>query len=802
MRPDRLLVLLVLGLVAPWILAAAAAVGTAAGASEPEGRTGERPGLARQASYSGLWPFFSHEAFEDGSEKWTSLLGAVRVNTEPDGDWHHHVLPFYCASLGEGRTDRQLGLYPLLYLGRRSPERDHDAVLPLFWRWRAEEARHVLLWPLLQAARNPEPAPFRWVPVLFRHGAWSDPAETRSRLGVPVLLEAFERSSAEGRRAWTILNAFNFAAETRSGLPVGKLSLSGEAGWHAHLFPLFSAGRREPESRYFHTPLAGAWSGPEGRRGISLPPLLTWAWWRPEEHHVHSLALFHSWRSERGEGLVAAPFYWAGEDKPSAKTWRFYSLLYGWVEDASRERRDHYLPLALSRYGREPDGYDLDVLCPLGHSSRRGQDASTTRALPFYDRKHTAEGDWLGVGGIVYRRHELNARGSVSHWVLLPLGRWTTWPEGHLAWALPVFYRRSETTDSGFARTTFVAPSFFSHRSERRWRAGAAGEAAGTGRTQEGRSARSAIHLWPVFGLERDASASKAAGTAEAAREWETKAFSTLYPFFQVSRRAGGTSQGYVETSVHAPWPFVKWRGDGQSFDLRLFPTLFVGDAERRTYLYLYPLLSVEEGPGAGAGFWHWLSLVHWHGGDDIQRFHLFPMLFLWRRQGETTRVTGPLWLYHYRDSPDGGWFHLFPLGFGRWGPRDSGFGVFPIVYRRHHGAEEVNYWNPARFFFIVNSLASEQEGHWSVLWKLVERTWTAGGDRELRVLHRLFVSRDVQGQRELLLNPLFHHFADERTGRRSFSILKFIYRSEVEGGEKRVSVLFIPIWRERVGGE
>src|SRR5262245_37271532 len=106
--------------------------------------------LRRQQSYSGVWPFYSHETFEDGTEKWMSLGGLVRADASANGDTSHHVLPFYATSSLEAGSDRSLALFPLLYLRRRSPETSYDFVLPLFGNWQSGVARHTVLWPLFQ----------------------------------------------------------------------------------------------------------------------------------------------------------------------------------------------------------------------------------------------------------------------------------------------------------------------------------------------------------------------------------------------------------------------------------------------------------------------------------------------------------------------------------------------------------------------------------------------------------------------------------------------------------------------------
>ena len=69
---------------------------------------GEGGPLRRQSVYRGLFPFYTHEEFEDGSSRSKVLLGLVRAESEPNGDSYHHVLPFYSTSLSDGGVDRSL----------------------------------------------------------------------------------------------------------------------------------------------------------------------------------------------------------------------------------------------------------------------------------------------------------------------------------------------------------------------------------------------------------------------------------------------------------------------------------------------------------------------------------------------------------------------------------------------------------------------------------------------------------------------------------------------------------------------
>jgi hypothetical protein len=280
-------------------------------------------------------------------------------------------------------------------------------------------------------------------------------------------------------------------------------------------------------------------------------------------------------------------------------------------------------------------------------------------------------------------------------------------------------------------------------------------------------------------------------------------AYSTLFPFFRVETRHetkdAGAAVAEESLWVHAPWPIVRYKEESHSTDFLFFPSIYAGDAPRRSYAYLWPLLAVEDGPEARAKFGYHTSLVRWYSDAKEDTFHIFPALFRWSRtEDEGLSVASLFYLAYLRSGPSDGWFHILPLGYGKWDEDRLSFGVFPLYLHRDAGKEAIDYWNPTRFLFLWNTFLGKDEFHWSFFWKLVERTSAKSGDGEFRILHRLFVDRSVEGQHELTLNPFFSNFEDERTGKSSFSILKFVYRSDTEGGETTRRVFFIPVSRSR----
>ena len=241
-------------------------------------------------------------------------------------------------------------------------------------------------------------------------------------------------------------------------------------------------------------------------------------------------------------------------------------------------------------------------------------------------------------------------------------------------------------------------------------------------------------------------------------------------------------------------WPLVHLSQSSGTRKVAVAPLVFTGKTPGRGYAYLYPLAAIERGPESEKGFGFWTSFIQWHENAESTHVHLCPLVFKYSRDHEATSVLGLFGSVLYRSSKGEGWFHLFPLGFGMWEGDQVSFGVFPFYLRRRHGDEGIGYWNAARLLFLFNDLSSPRERHWSLFWKLIQRTSDVEGNHELRVLHRLVVHRDVQGQRELIVNPLFRSFEDARTGEASFDILKVIYRRERKDGVERVRVLGIPL--------
>jgi len=744
--------------------------------------------LRRQVSYSGLFPFYSHERFEDGSARTRGAAGLVRIDREPDGSFRHALIPLYGVSANPSRGERELAIWPLLLLHGRSPGEGYDALGPLA-RWYRGESQHLLLWPLLHAAREPREEPFRYLPTLYRQGFWAD-GTIRRRLGVP-LLELAEHSRSGKVSAWTILNAFNFAPETEGGLPLARARLHEDGSWSAHLFPLAFAGRG-PERRYVYTPLAAWWSAMDGSSGIVLPPALSWLERESEAFRLNVLwPFFRLARDSHSTSTRLFPFYFEDENRERNAGYRFLIPFHGltWTGDG---RRQHYVPLLLAHYyASESGAVSAGALWPLLHYGRDGSDLEV-RVLPFLDHRRLGTVEHSGVGILLYRRSIRPDRDLAEHWVLWPLLRRRTSPTRSTAWLLPFFCRDIERSPRREADVTFAAPGLYFEDSRTR--------------TVLSRDEPRFFHeekrkriLWPFFSdsttrtwhVDGDPGALPLE-TPAGVPYLESRMRFVLPPLISWDREIFESDEE-PRCGYHL-WPLVHLSRSSGSAKVAIVPLLFTGKAPGRGYAYLYPLVAVERGPESEKTFGFLTSFIQWREDDESAHVHLCPLIFKYSRRPEETSVTGLFGSVIYRSSKDGGWFHLLPLGFGMWEGERVSFGVFPFYLRRRHGDEGIRYWNAARLLFLWNDLGSPRERHWSFFWKFMERTSDVEGNRDFRILHRLVVHRNVEGQRELIVNPFFRSFSDARTGEASLDVLKVLYRRDRKGGEEMVRVLGIPL--------
>jgi hypothetical protein len=721
-------------------------------------------GDLRRSEHSGLWPFYSRDRYDDGSTRTSSLFGAIRSEELANGDYRHRVLPFYSRIVKGGGEDRQLAIYPLLYLRRRSPLASHDIVLPLFASWKSEMSDQTLLWPFFHVAEKKQDDPFRFIPTLFSSGEWKHGSQ--QRFGMPYILDLFERSDGVEESAWTVGVLFPWGPPTRFGLSLAK-SREGKihGDWHLHVAPLFSAGEgtREEGSYYVHTPLYGSWKTADKQVGTSIPTLLTWWEDGPERDEVNIVwPIFRNSETPTREQLRVLPFYAIDEEKDGSRT-------------------DVYIPFALSRFRSGTKETATDLIWPLFHVSENADGTEhATRVLPFYDHSVDADSESRGFGSVLYRRHEYPDEQMVAQWFLFPFGLHERSPKRSLDWVLPIWFDLENSFEEEQNRTTILAPFYFSHELDKL--------------TDEGwHRASERLHLWPFYGRH-------VSQPLDSDLEIDTRF--TLAPFFRFKRTRNVASGEINESHVDAPWPILSHEWTRESWDFALAPVLYTGKSPVRSYFRVWPAISVERGPLAESGFFSNTSVVQWFDDDSETAFRVFPALFDWTRTENETSVTGPLWLTRYRDSDTGGSFHLFPIGFGEWDETTSEVGIFPLHYRRNFANAEIERWSLGRFFFIWNSYENERESYDSFLWKALEYSRSEAGEHDFRILHRLYVNREVGGQREFVVNPFFSTRTDSRTGDSSFRVLGFVYSSVVESGVETQRIFGIPISRSAAGPE
>ncbi len=740
-----------------------ACVAVPLGSQEPgaqeAGRHEEQPALTgdlRRGTHSALWPFYSREDYEDGSHRHSSFFGLYRNERLTNGDYRHRLIPFYESVAADSGRDRRLSIYPLLYFGRESPHASYDLALPLFANWADELGEDTLLWPFAHVASSKGSEPYRFIPTLFSHGDWV--GGSAQRLGLPYVLDVFERLESDQQSSWTAGVIAPWGPPTRFGLSIAKGHSSKTTdAWHSHVFPFYYAGEggNEDGTYYVQTPLFGRWRSSKDTNGYSIPALLSWWWSGEESHGAHVLfPLIMNRANKSEEAHRVLPFY-AVERRT----------------DGSRS--DLYLPFALSRFRSGTAGTATDVLWPLFHSSE-SESERATRVLPFYDRHEDDEGDSLGVGGFLYRRHRNVAEDRTSHWYLFPLGLRETSKTGYVNWALPFYLDARSETETHRSTNRLYGPLYFSREED---------ELSPGGEWVQTRSWR---HAWPFYGrhryrpLDRDI-------------DIDIRTHWILAPFFRRQETLSAQSSYPNKIVTNVPWPIVWHEWTRESWDLGVFPFLFTGNSPVRSYFRIYPALSIERGPWAEQGFFSRTNVIQWFDDDAESRLSIEPFIFEWRRTEHQSEVHGPLWIFSYRDSDVDGWFHLFPIGFGSWGKLRSEIGVFPLFYHRDFDQDALTRWTLGRFLFVWNSMENDRESYDSVLWEAFEYTRSTAGDYDFRILHRLFVNRQVSGQEELTVNPFFSVSSDALTGDSALSILGFVYRERVEDGVTKRSIFGIP---------
>lgn len=277
---------------------------------------------------------------------------------DENGDLHQHLLPFYDLTHASGGADRRLAIFPLLYFRRRSPETDYDHVFPLLSRWRSGESSHVLSWPFFQLASQPQSAPYRYIPTLFRYGT-TDEANAQ-RLGFPFLFEYYRAGEpGEQRYRRTVsgpLYRFHYSAGSDGRwfhlLPLGFGRWEGEDS-SLGIFPSYY-GRAHGSAdldywsagRFFYL-----WSRLENDRQTHtsfLWKVMDWTSSPDGDHDFRILhRLFADRRVESQREILLNPFFRYFDDRRTGRShFSVFRLLQSSeIEEGVRTRRILFIPV-------------------------------------------------------------------------------------------------------------------------------------------------------------------------------------------------------------------------------------------------------------------------------------------------------------------------------------------------------------------------------------------------------------------------------------------------------------------------
>ena len=711
----------------------------------------------------GVWPLWSSDIYDDGLERTNGLLGLYRSEERPNGDFYHRVLPFYSRRVEDGGRDTAFTIYPLLWSHGRAPDSSHDWIIPFFATWQRGPERDTLLWPLFHHATKLE-GPGGSIPALWGSASWelsdgerplspdsTDTGGSQTRLGLPYVFDLWQQVREGEHFSWQLATLLPWGRTGRAGLPLVRQSRLDADHWHAHIFPLFGAGARGDETSYVWTPFFGSWSGPEQERGLALPWLLSW--WSDSKLRSTADILAPIYHHEReGDTELGWLFPLWGHYDDSEVSVRAASLAWLRVENRSTETRNDFLPLLGTYWKTAPDQTTVNVLWPLVHFDDHGETHSR-RFWPFWDAYESPQESSFGLGLGLWRHREKPAEDFVRDLWLFGLGYNRNSVQGSTHWALPLWIAHESRTEDTQREWTFTFPSIW-----HRYRKGP-------------RDEYQSLHIWPFYGR----SDTELDGGAERRRMR-----AVLAPLFLWRTRTINGSVEERHSTLHAPWPLFR-RDHSQSG----------GSATRIT-----PLLTWVEDDWRSSEWYDWLlHLVHVSASDSKTLVELFPGLFQYKSTPESLEVSGLLSLIEYERHDDYRGFHALPFVWYESEPEESTWAIWPLTYQRDAGPQDIDYGLFRRLLFVWHSQVNEDEAYDSILWKLAESSRDRHGNHDFRILHRLFVHRDVDGQSERVLNPFFSTFRDERTGRSHWSILSIVWRSSTADGVTTRRLFGIPVW-------
>jgi hypothetical protein len=248
-----------------------------------------------------------------------------------------------------------------------------------------------------------------------------------------------------------------------------------------------------------------------------------------------------------------------------------------------------------------------------------------------------------------------------------------------------------------------------------------------------------AIHLWPLYGWERDGS-----GTTK---------HHALYPLLTYMR-----NESKAEWGLDFPWPLVRiLRAEGGDHETRLLPLFWSFEREGKKLLtfppfyasyengegftrrFYTPLLGTFEGPGEEEwGVDLLYPLLSWQRSKEYAHERIFPLY--WRTRDEESHImeVTPLF-WHYRNQEGYAFDLLFPLfshfGFGEDDHTYSVLPLFKLIADRPKqevpGRTQVDFLWPlinygsldarkvAWFFPFFNYESDKELVHWQFLFNI-----------------------------------------------------------------------------------
>lgn len=409
----------------------------------------------------------------------------------------------------------------------------------------------------------------------------------------------------------------------------------------------------------------------------------------------------------------------------------------------------------------EGEEHRTDVLWPAVSLRTAAADGALTRAdilFPLFLKENYADGSRIGLRPLFDVETRERVDGTVEDVDLLfPLVKWRSSPEKDLLRILPVYSRERTASTS----ETVVFPFWWEETTK--WRShrflipfwGRQTEARG--------NFRKTWFAPPLFALGSDDDGTRT--------EWDA-----LFPLLHGETREDGEAFRFLPFASFAEkgdeghlvlFPFWwDFHDTGESFRM-LFPVYgrSARGADEEMTSFGGPLLVMSRDGDERSWDPLWPILHYGEDGDDWDA-RAFPVLWLERSENAGRTVLWPLYGYdrrHHRTQ------HSLAWPFFTWDRKDDGAwevdAPFPLIAFRGGGDKSGGRVFP---LFDVESTESKNEG--SVLWQGA-RWKSEGDDSRFTVLWRLVDSGSTAHRGHFALNPLFRTESNDR-GDHHWSVL------------------------------